>query len=344
MPPRTKSRRLENHPIPTADVPRIRFVPDPVEVTAQQAASSSSTDNNNLDPAMMASIVAAVRTTLQSQPSPATQPPDLTTESTVRQSLEEITGAPTSSGEILPSEQLFYSIAVPLGSRISSNLKTKIWAEEFIDFGSLLDTSPNPDKYSLSFTAPSNGTATTNPQFTFEPVKTPRKISSLNDWISAFHTFVAIYSLKHPLETPKLMKFCETIQDIDSRGGDWHYYDEQFRYLRQGSPNQYPWDIVHWELWHRAVNFRPKQGYQSDKPDYKFKGKFRKGSCWAYNAGRQCGPGCRYEHKCSKCGGKHPGNQCQSVKGIQPTGGNGTGSTSTSSKPSSGYSRKSFNP
>ena len=54
------------------------------------------------------------------------------------------------------------------------------------------------------------------------------------------------------------MQFCETVRDIATRGGDWNYYDEQFRYLRQGNPPKYPWEVVHWELWHREMTFRAK--------------------------------------------------------------------------------------
>ena len=306
MPPRRKSRRLNNT---TEDVP-VRFVPDPVEIPPQLAAEV--VPQPIQQDALVSAVVAAVRNTLQSS---TTQHPNHHVEAAVNAEVEEIAQGSSGSDEVLPTSPLFHSIAVPLGSRISANIKSKIWAEEFIDFGSLLDPSPNPDKYSLSFTAPSNRALPRTPQFTFEPVKTPKKVTSISDWVSAFHTFVAIYFEKFPKETPKLMKFCETVRDIAARGGDWSYYDEQFRYLRQLGPRQYPWDIVHWELWHRAVTFRPKQGtFQSDRANSKFKGKANmlKGTCWTFNMGRSCS-GCRYEHKCSKCGGKHPGTQCQSA-------------------------------
>ena len=109
------------------------------------------------------------------------------------------------------------------------------------------------------------------PQFTFEPVQNPKKVSSINDWVSAFHTFVAIYCVKFPNETPNLIKFCETVRDIATCGGDWSNYDEQFRYIRQANPRQYPWDIVHWELWHRAVSFRANYSpFQSGKPNARY--------------------------------------------------------------------------
>ena len=51
-------------------------------------------------------------------------------------------------------QQVFSSIAVALPSRVTA--KRKIWANEYVDFGALLFSSPqNEGKYSLSMT-PSN--------------------------------------------------------------------------------------------------------------------------------------------------------------------------------------------
>jgi len=39
-----------------------------------------------------------------------------------------------------------------------------------------------------------------------------------------------------PTDTPKLMKYCEIVRDIAAKPGDWLYYDEQFRFIRQSAP------------------------------------------------------------------------------------------------------------
>ena len=49
------------------------------------------------------------------------------------------------------------------------------------------------------------------------------------------------------------MKYCEIIRDFSTKPGDWYCCDEQFRYLRQSAPDQYPWDSVHWELLQIAI-------------------------------------------------------------------------------------------
>ena len=56
------------------------------------------------------------------------------------------------------------------------------------------------------------------------------------------------------------MKYCEVVRDLAQKAGDWMWYDEQFRYLRQTAPEKYPWDQIHWELWIRASSsFRKTQ-------------------------------------------------------------------------------------
>ena len=65
-------------------------------------------------------------------------------------------------------QNLFTSVSVPLTSRVTSKIKAKIWANEFISFGPLLSDSPqNIGKYS-SLVAPSVG-ASSQPHLMLEP-------------------------------------------------------------------------------------------------------------------------------------------------------------------------------
>ncbi|XP_044162926.1 uncharacterized protein LOC122947575 [Acropora millepora] len=331
MPPRRKSRRTAG---PADDTVDVQFVPDPVEISPQAAVEASTSfgaGSEGLSDAMVSSIVAAVKTAIQSTNAAqnSSSPTNLVA-AAVQHNVSSITNTPvetveSSGSEIFPSAPLFSSIGVPLGSRLSARLKNKIWAEEFVSFGSLLDTSPNLDKFALSITPPTAGNGSQTPNFTFEPVNNAKKLTSIYEWVSAFHTFVAVYCEKFPRETPNLMQFCETVRDIAARGGDWNYYDEQFRYLRQGNPPKYPWGVMHWELWHRAMTFRAKSRYfATDKPGSGFRGKqpMVRGVCFTFNAGRPCA-GCRYAHNCSKCGGRHAATSCQSAPNIPKPAGDG---------------------
>jgi len=187
----------------------------------------------------------------------------------------------------------FASIAVALGSRGCPKLRAKIWANEFIEFAALLSSYPNQNRYSDCLTPSSSSSS--QPRLTLEPCQPPQKIHTFLQWLSAFNIFVAIFSEKFPNETPRLMKYCEIVRDISSKPGDWYFYDEQSRYIRQSAPDKYPWDTVHWELWIKAViNFRAKPAQlkaDMSSPRTRSRQSFPKGTCWLFHAGKYCG-GC----------------------------------------------------
>jgi len=149
--------------------------------------------------------------------------------------------------------QLFTSIGVDLGARVSSKTKAKIWANQYIDFGVLLSVAPPRERYALSMTS-SGACVLGQPHLTLEPYHTPRKVTTIQQCITAFNIFVTIYSEKATGDAPKLMKYCEVVRDLSHKSADWLFYDEQFRYLRQSAPHRCPWDQIHWELWLRAMS------------------------------------------------------------------------------------------
>lgn len=212
---------------------------------------------------------------------------------------------------------LFSSIAISLGTRVSAKIKAKIWQNEYVDFGALLASGPPNERLSLSLT---QGTSSpSQPLLTLEPVQSSKKVQSISQWVTAFNTFVAIYVERAPQDAPKLMKYCEVVRDIAFKSGEWLFYDEQFRFLRQSAPENHPWDQIHWELWLRAmVHSRgktPPSRPHDTKPRPFRSRTFPRGTCWTFHAGKPCS-GCSYEHTCYKCGAKHPASTC-SVSGNQ---------------------------
>ena len=119
---------------------------------------------------------------------------------------------------------------------------------------------------------------------------TLQKILTFLQCLSAFHIFVAIFFEKFLNETPRLMKYSEIVRDISSNPGDWYFYHEQFRYIRQSAPDKYPWDTVHWELRIKAViNFRAKPAQLKGdmlSPCTRSHQSFPKGTCWLFHAGK----------------------------------------------------------
>ena len=51
---------------------------------------------------------------------------------------------------------------------------------------------------------------------------------------------MAVYRVKYLLKVAALLKDCEVVRDIANKSGNWHYYDQQFRYLRQTNPEKFP--------------------------------------------------------------------------------------------------------
>ena len=60
-------------------------------------------------------------------------------------------GMSISNSNDKPSEVNFTSVAIDLEARVSAKLKAKIWANEYIDFGALLSSFPDDEKFVLSF-------------------------------------------------------------------------------------------------------------------------------------------------------------------------------------------------
>ena len=128
--------------------------------------------------------------------------------------------------------------------------------------------------------------------------------------------------------------------------GDWYFYDEQFRYIRQSAPDLYPWDIIHWELWLKAVlHFRAKSHLPSEKVSAgvfsrsRSRPSFPKGTCWTFHAGRYCS-GCRFEHVCFKCGSKDPASQCSANQHQQRSALPKNGAVTSNSTQQAGHAFK----
>jgi len=78
----------------------------------------------------------------------------------------------TSSNLDNSGKLVFSSFALELGGGVSDKIKAKVWADEYVDLGTLLSVTPSPDRYSISIntSTPSQGA-----QLTLEPCKPPKK-------------------------------------------------------------------------------------------------------------------------------------------------------------------------
>ena len=133
----------------------------------------------------------------------------------------------TSAIDLVPS-QLFRSCSMPIDARVSDKVRARIWSNEYIDFGTLLTNPLLENKFQISLTNPENGPL---PSLCLESISKPKKITSIDLWVGAFHVFVGVYTSKYPTEAPSLMKYGGIIQELAARGHNWKFYDENVRFF-----------------------------------------------------------------------------------------------------------------
>ena len=196
---------------------------------------------------------------------------------------------------------------MPVDARVPLKLKTKIWNDEFIDFGLLLANQFAEGKYQLTL-QPGDGSS---PSLALEPMTKPKKIVSIDSWVQAFHVFVGVFTSRFPNDGPGLMKYGSTIQDLAARGHNWRFYDENFRFLRQSPSTSLPWGTIHWELWLRSQSPVSVKRAQTTASTGKPMPNLRvpRGFCFTYHRGGDC-MGCSFRHDCFKCDGSHRGLNC----------------------------------
>ena len=173
---------------------------------------------------------------------PTDSPGESMIEGAVSQFQDRLSGELPTVSPTLPNT-LFISPSLPIDARVSAKLRAKILKNEFIDFGALATNPVLESKFQVVLQSEGG---TQPPSLALEPVTKTKKLLTIASWTSSFMIFVGVYTSQFPSEAPALMKYGEIVQDLASRGHDWHYYDENFRYLRQNQPSAFPWGVIHW--------------------------------------------------------------------------------------------------
>ena len=247
---------------------------------------------------------------------------------TVLESLSESTSLTSKPKDI------FVSTDIPIDMTVSDRLSRKIWANEYVDLGLLLNNKKDHDSFHLCL---SNNMASSNdhPRIILEPNQKSKHINSIEMWVTAHQFFVGVYTQKYPVEVRFLMKYSEIIRDLAARGYNWGYYNENFRYLRQKDPKAYSWGAVHWELWIRSQPSRINSSLIK-KFDGDSRSGFRvpKGYCWKYHKGLKC-VGCNFKHSCPLCQKTHQMINCHNFRNFngKPVAANSTAPNTSKGKP-----------
>lgn len=282
--------------------------------TPNQSATASSSGTIAQQPSSSTVAHQPNSGTVAQQPSSSTVAQQPISSTVVQQSIadavNQLTGSKTPGGnqDTIPSKNNFISVALPLGSAVQDKIKSKIWADDYIDLGSLLTAQQGDDTYSIKLQN-SGG----HPTLSVVSNQKKLSITTIDSWTNAFLTYIAIYTQNHPNQHASILKYMSIIRDLASNAANWKYYDETFRSIRKSQ--SLPWDQIHTELWLGAHNIRkPSQGNfrpktSSVRPPF--------GYCFKYHTGTPC-HGCSFKHQCSKCGGNHPLTKCsQTYKGGQ---------------------------
>ncbi len=219
--------------------------------------------------------------------------PQLTNINTV----EQRSGTPT---------KIFLSTSLLIDSRVSAKLKGKIWNKEFVDFGFLLG-NPGSEKDQFAIQNSDSGLPAS---FCLEPVSRSRKITTIEAWHKAFLIFVGIYTQKYPLEAPALMKYGQNIRHLAACSQNWHFYDENFQYLRQTQASLVPLGSTNGELWLRSQ-------YSTKSPSVIPAHNSKLGTtsvpnryCFKFHRGQSCSSNCAFKCNCFKCKGAHRTSLC----------------------------------
>ena len=224
---------------------------------------------------------------------------DATVQGPVAPVLDSLTGERHDIHVASPVSNLlnFNSNSIPIDAQVNPKLKPKIWANEFIEFGSLLKRGISEPSYHIAVR--SGSVSQSNPTLSLEPTTKSRPISNVETWTTAFQIFVGIYTSKFSLEAPLEM----------------------------------PWGSTHWELWIRAHNFgnsKPKTP-QGKPPRFASLG-IPKGFCHKFHKGVEY-HSCKYKHTCYKFNLSHPANRCN-FRSPPATSPQGTPARSRASNPS----------
>ena len=122
-----------------------------------------------------------------------------------------IGGAIQVSPSSQPALPTFHSLDVPIDANVSSKIKCKIWAHEFIDLGILLTSGSGDTRYHLSVSSPHGSSL---PTLAIEPSHKPKAISNIELWTTAFQIFVGVYTAKFLLDALALMKYSEVVREV----------------------------------------------------------------------------------------------------------------------------------
>ena len=232
----------------------------------------------------------------------------------------------SSSGELGSFEEAARAIDL----KVPDSIKQAIWANQYVDINKLVPPKTHHQIQNYEWVS------TGGQPPILAPASSRHTITTIGPWCDAFLVYLTIYCAKYPSDLSKLTSYMSTVKLLNSKNGDFLYYDQEFRYLRY--KRNIPWDEVHSGLWLECKergppnqgrnnnfnkprnnnSFRAPQGTGQSTGQKTPKIKVPYGFCFAFHNKGECKKdGCTYLHKCFAygCTGSHPITQCPNAKG-----------------------------
>lgn len=192
---------------------------------------------------------------------------------------------------------------------VPKSVEAKIKREEYITLSELL----NQDEQDITLNITNSGNVMVNK-------KTKQiKISSGEQWFSAFLVYASIYQHQFPQKACQMFQYMSIVQSLQKSFGIEAAvkYDEDFRKMRARTPSM-RWDKLQQEIYLLAASksvHKPQRDRTQPQP-------FRKtpycppGFCRQFNQQGVCTwDNCIYKHECFKCQGDHAARTCRVNEG-----------------------------
>lgn len=216
----------------------------------------------------------------------------------------EVLVAKTITVNKVKNQSDFVSCSLKTGSNVSDKIKNQIWAGKYIEFQFLIDNEENKFKFQLEM-------GSDNPELSLVQEK-HKKPLSLSQWLFAWNKFTAIVCTKIPELGSMLPHHLELILEMSKEGGNWYYYDIEFRKLIE--KGEAKWGSTHLELYLRAkLQVRSSNNNLQNVARSTSSQRWPNGACFSFHRGIGCkfGDKCRYQHKCFNCGFNHSFSACK---------------------------------
>ena len=154
--------------------------------------------------------------------------------------------------------------------------------------------------------------------------KTSTSITEIDQWTTAFTTYMSVFTQKFPLRSQELLQYLSLIRYAARvhKGLGWAIYDYKFR-QKAGQHKTRVWSEIDQQLWLTIFTVAPsvlKEEYPlfSNGPQTSSvsTGAERRGTCHNFNRSGWCTRDpCSFKHVCNKCAGAHPGRDCPKLPG-----------------------------